>query len=204
MTERAPNYFPAAVGEKKHVIYAVHDPSVDVEILLGYAVPVSDIPRRHLFGIQTQQEYECIKRRRVRTDYQEHPELLAEHPILTCAYPAHPVSNPDQLRTITPGLRYNLMITDGHHRTRYAPRGVRTIPGRILTVEEALHTMPNLAHFTGGETPDENLMRTYEQLGAWMRDTIYSFVEQTGKQNLLPYPSILVPAENGGYVVEPV
>lgn len=188
---------------KREALYARHDPSVDVEGLLGYSVPVSMVPRRHLFGIQTQEEYERVKRKRIRLDHMEDPKWLTHHPILACAIPATRVTEPNQLREIAEGGTYNLAITDGHHRTRYAPAGTREMHARILTVAEAVRTMPNLAHAVGGASEDEQLLNAYAHLGAWMRDTLHSFVDKTGRSDLIPYRSMLQHAPTGGYIITP-
>lgn len=187
--------------EKRGILYAVNDPSVAVEEILGYKVPVVRIPRMNLFGTQTRDEYEKQKIACIKSDYRNTPNLLEEHPVLACAVPVFRFSGVEPLKAIIPGQRYFIALTDGHHRVRYAPREVREIPGRVVTVEEAGLVHNNLGgkkHASLGDTP---LEQSYRQLIGWVNETTFSFVETTNRPDLARCASTINRTEEGDLYV---
>lgn len=169
---------------KKELLYSVLDPSVDAEHILGYSVPVVDIPRVHLFGIQTRDEYERSKIASVKASYAAHPDHLQSNPVLACALPAFRSTDDAAFYEIRSGARYYIAITDGHHRVRYAPRSVREIPARLLTVAEAVQVNRNLRGKVYAASGETDMQRAYNQLLSWVGDTTKSFVEETGRPDL--------------------
>lgn len=177
-------YFPPPTERKKHILYSVLDPSTDVEAILGYTVPITPIPRNNLFGIQTRQEYERTKIKSIRDSYAVQPNHLESNPILVCALPAFPFQGDEALERIQSDSRYYLTITDGHHRVRFAPHAIREIPGRILTVAEAVKVTPNLTDHHYAAAGKSELKVAYNQLVGWMSETIRSFVEEIDRPDL--------------------
>lgn len=188
---------------KKQMLYHVLDPSADVEKILGYSVPVTQIPRRHLFGIQTVEEYERVKRKSITASTEQDENYLDTHPILVCAVPITHRS-PQDFAEIISLEKYQLTLIDGHHRTRFAPRGTKTMNGRIVTINEGVTVLNNKGmklseqhkHLDGS---DEEIY--YHLLKAWTSETLRSFVEHRGRPDLEPYVSVLDRSLDGSIMI---
>lgn len=100
--------------------------------ILSSGIPML-IPRRHLFGRQTAESYD--RRKRVLAERElknEGMRFLLKEPIITCALP------------VTGGLQ--IIIIDGHHRTRYSGLfGIHKIPSLVYTPEQLMPAF-NIRH----------------------------------------------------------
>lgn len=95
------------------------------------------IPTPFLFGRQTQEEYTKSKRKAVEAEIKADPNFLTDNPIIVCAIFGENVAQ--------------MIIIDGHHRSRYAPlHGVREIPSliyspaQLLTAFQDINSVPEL------------------------------------------------------------
>lgn len=83
-----------------------------------------EVPRSVVFGRQLTQEYRPASERLVKRALQEQGyQFLLQNPVFLVA-----------LQTVPHACQ--LVLIDGHHRTRYAPvYGIHTLPAEIATVE---------------------------------------------------------------------
>ncbi len=123
------------------------------------------IPRIHLFGIQTREEYDGCKRSSVeRRLAQQGINYLNENPILVCAIP---------------NKNIQLFIIDGHHRARYSGKfRISNLPCLIATPEQVIDALR--------ENGDSNPLSTDALVQDLIRasaETLSSFKQiATGKQ----------------------
>lgn len=78
------------------------------------------VPRTYLFGTQELSEYSQAKRKQVIREFEQHGEkYMQENPVIVLGH------------TFEKGIQ--LIIIDGHHRVRYAPKfGIVNIPCLIV------------------------------------------------------------------------
>ncbi len=78
------------------------------------------VPQRHLFGRQPLYEYSLLKRRRVENELRTKGwDFLLENPAVIC-----PLEGRGTIQ---------LVVLDGHHRTRYSPQfGFRDMPSFLI------------------------------------------------------------------------
>lgn len=124
--------------------------------LLSQGIPLL-IPRIHLFGRQEMDSYD--NRKRVLAERELNAkgiQFLMEEPVITCALP-------------TPnGLQ--IVIIDGHHRTRYSSKyNIHVIPCLVYTPQQLVEAF-NIRHGTNHDA--RSLMK---QLGEDVRDALDSF-----------------------------
>jgi len=114
--------------------------------ILSEGVPLM-VPRMFLHGRQENGEYTKRKRRLAEREIEEGGmEYLKENPVIVCAL---------KQRT---GIQ--LVIIDGHHRTRYSSKfGIRDIPCLIYNPEQLLEAF-NIAR--GTKQTGEDLVRGLE------------------------------------------
>lgn len=117
------------------------------------------VPQRVVFGIQPREEYRNGSSKRVKAELNQHGrEFLERNPVFVVAV----WSSLDLLR---------LILVDGHHRARYAPRyGIRELPCEVSLVE-SLEAVTNYAPASLAPA-----------LLSWVEDTMASF----GRQDIQP------------------
>lgn len=123
---------------------------------LSSGIPVL-IPRWHLFGRQTAESYDRKKRILAERELRKKGiQFLLAEPIITCALP------------VLGGLQ--IIIIDGHHRTRYSGRfGIHKIPSLVYTPEQLMPAF-NMRHKTY-ETAED----LAAQLDRDAQETLHSF-----------------------------
>lgn len=124
--------------------YEFRDPSADIEQMFDNQVPVVSVHKRNLWGIQTLQEYERAKRKRLESDMKKGSLEFVK--LLLSTHPVHAVAIPMDLYEFSawgelePNEKYLLTVLDGHHRIRFSPKEIREIPTMIFTIEQAFAT----------------------------------------------------------------
>ncbi len=161
--------------------YEFRDPNASTEALIRLEVPKIEVPRKCLYGIQTIEEYEVKKRRRIERHYngltqEDKMKLLHENPTHAVAIPFSPY-NETLWSELVEDQMYHLALLDGHHRSRYV-RGVTRIPTLVMTVDEAVEVYYKRYHLQA-----EGLV---SQIVREMNEALSSFVRV--KESLVPCP----------------
>ncbi len=88
------------------------------------------IPVSYLFGRQSENEFTKAKRKSVLKEMEADTQFLTKNPIIACA--------------LLRGNATQLLIIDGHHRSRYAPLlGIREIPSSVYLPGQLLDAFPD-------------------------------------------------------------
>lgn len=122
--------------------YEFRDPRVSREELIKGDLPKLLVPRNALYGIQTIYEYSTKKRLHLNRDFKGKPiaeifDILSEHPVHAVAIP-HFGSPEVSYVELLDNIPYSLAVIDGHHRIRYSPKSIKSIPTTIFTTKQAL------------------------------------------------------------------
>jgi hypothetical protein len=143
--------------------YFSKDPNKSIEKIKGEILFV-DAPHYCFFGTQPNTEYsrkkEVLIKRLLSTNGRD---FLTRHPVIATAVPINIDSPTDFYEN--PFDAYRLVLLDGHHRVRFAPKyGILSVPTAILSLSQ-----------TAQAYKIDSVSKMNEILNHWTNETLASF-----------------------------